>query len=88
MKIKIKLILKAIKNIHDLPKIKQPKISPTIRAKNINKEDHQTIINWEEFNIEKIWHILRGTEMWLDTIQIPNNIFPFHTRIRFFLKDT
>ena len=69
------LILKALKNINDLPRIKQPKKSPTKRARNIKKDEHKQLINWLEFDVEKIWHILRGTQMWLEAIEPPKNIF-------------
>ena len=69
------LILKALKNINNLPKLKQPKTSPTKRARNIKNDEHKILINWTEFNVEKIWHILRGTEMWFEAIETPKNIF-------------
>ena len=69
------LILKALKNINDLPRLKQPKKSPTKRARNIKKDEHKQLINWMEFDVEKIWHILRGTQMWLEAIEPPKNIF-------------
>jgi len=68
------LILKALSNADRLPNIKQT-IQPEIqRARNIKKEEHQSIIDWENFEIERIWHILRGTELWLNAFEQPKGI--------------
>lgn len=69
------LILKAIDNIDNLPRHKQPLESPTIRAKNIGVNDHKNIIDWKNWSIERIWHILRGTELWLNSIPQPKGVF-------------
>ena len=74
-KIGISLIFKALNNIEFLPKIKQPKDSTTKRARNLKVSEHQEIINWEGWSIERIWHILRGTEMWLNAIEKPKGIY-------------
>jgi len=51
-----------LENLENLPRKTQPKESPTIRAKNISKSEYKNIINFESWNIERIWHFLRGTE--------------------------
>ena len=71
----VRLILKAIDNVQNLPRKKQPHLSTTDRAKNIPRSDHLNIINWNQFNIERIWHILRGTEMWLQAIKNNEKIY-------------
>ena len=71
----LKMIFKALENIENLPKKPQPKESPTIRARNILPEEHKNIINWKNWNIERIWHILRGTELWLNAIEQPKGIY-------------
>ena len=71
----VKMIFKALENIENLPRIKQPIKSPTKRAKSILKNEHQTIIDWKNWNIERIWHILRGTELWLNAIEQPKGIY-------------
>ena len=74
-KIGVKLLLKALDNIDDLPRIPQPQVSPTPRARNIKPEEHKNIIDWETWQTERIWHILRGTELWLNAIEQPKGVY-------------
>lgn len=67
-------IIDQIKN-DTAPRIPQPKQSPTIRARKIKKEEHRDIIDWNHWNIERIWHLLRGTEQWLDAIDPPKGLY-------------
>lgn len=69
------LISKAIENIASLPKSKQSEKSPIKRAKNIGVNEHKTIINWDSWEIERIWHVLRGTDLWLNALPTPIGIF-------------
>lgn len=72
----VRLLLNAIDAIEKgfvEPK-KQPPESPTVRAGNIKKEEHVKIINWDEWPIERIWHVMRGTELWLDCIKQPSGL--------------
>lgn len=54
---------------------KQPRVSPTPRARNVNDEEHKTLIDWEKWPIEHVWHVLRGTESWLNCIDQPHGGF-------------
>lgn len=74
-KIGVNLLLKALDNIENLPRQKQPIDSPTIRARNIKEDEHKNIIDWENWDIERIWHLLRGTELWLNAIAQPMGIY-------------
>lgn len=76
-KIGVNLLLKAINNISDrkTPRIRQAKKSPTKRAGNIKPDEHKKIINWDNWKIEWIWHLLRGTENWLNAIEQPRGIY-------------
>ena len=67
-----KLLIKAIINIENdcAPNIKQPFESPTVRARRIQPDEYKEIINWKEWEIERIWHLLRGTQNWC-------NVFDF-----------
>ncbi|WP_397538315.1 hypothetical protein [Rummeliibacillus pycnus] len=67
-----KLLLKSIIDIENgsAPRIKQPKERPTVRARQIKASEYKEIIDWEEWEIERIWHLLRGTQNWL-------NVFDF-----------
>lgn len=74
-RIGVSLLIKAIVNIENILPIKQPKVSPTIRARNLKLDEHKTIIDWNNWPIERIWHILRGTELWLNAIFEPKGIY-------------
>lgn len=73
-KIGTNLLLKALDNIEELPRQKQSKESPTLRARNIKAEEHTNIIDWEVWEVEKIWHLLRGTELWLNAVEQPKGL--------------
>ncbi len=72
------LIFKALNKLsngEELPRQRQPEKSPTRRARNINKSEHHMLIDWNQWPIERIWHLLRGTESWLDAISSPSGVF-------------
>lgn len=74
-KIGVKLLLKALENIENLPRTVQPKESPTKKARNIKADEHKNIIDWQNWKIERIWHLLRGTELWLNALEKPSGIY-------------
>jgi len=63
-RIGVRLLLKAINDIEvgRAPRITQPKNSPTPRARNV--DPYEELIDWS-WPIERVWHVLRGTEAWL-----------------------
>jgi methionyl-tRNA formyltransferase len=65
-----RLFLKALDALADssAPRIPQPRTSPTPRARKITRDEHRKIIDWDAWDIERIWHLLRGTEQWLNAI--------------------
>ena len=67
-----KLLVKAIFDIEKgcTPSIKQAIESPTVRARQIQPDEYKEMINWNEWEIERIWHLLRGTQNWF-------NVFDF-----------
>ena len=74
-----KLLIKSIFDIENdcAPRIKQPIESPTVRARQIQPNEYKEIINWKEWEIERIWHLLRGTQNWFnvfDFSEIQGNI--------------
>jgi methionyl-tRNA formyltransferase len=79
-KIGINLLFKALDGIASgtAPRIKQPQNSPTPRARNLKPEEHKTIIDWNNWPIERIWHILRGTESWINALEQPSGIYREH----------
>lgn len=73
----VSLLLKAVDAIAqgNAPKKIQPKISPTARSRNLLPDEHMRIIDWENWPIERVWHLLRGTELWLNAIPQPNGVW-------------
>ncbi|MFL9627877.1 methionyl-tRNA formyltransferase [Aeromonas jandaei] len=73
----VSLMLKAIEAIEDgtVTRTKQPVESSSCRARNLTIEEHSTIIDWENWPIKRIWHILRGTELWLNAYEQPKGFF-------------
>lgn len=74
-KIGVNLLIKAVTEIEYLKRKAQPALSPTPRARNLKVEEHETIIDWNVWHIERVWHILRGTELWLNAIKQPGGIY-------------
>lgn len=73
----VPLMLKAIQAIKEgnAPRQPQTPLSPNDRARNLKPEEHAKIINWQEWPIERIWHILRGTELWLNAFEQPKGLY-------------
>lgn len=73
----VSLVLKAVDAIAQgkAPKIPQPAQSPTARARNLKPEEHTQIIDWDRWPIEHVWHVLRGTELWLNAVPQPKGFF-------------
>lgn len=73
----VPLILTAIDAIEcgKAPRIKQPDNSPTGRARNLKANEHANIIDWQNWPIERVWHVLRGTELWLNAVPAPRGIY-------------
>lgn len=76
----VDLLIQAIKAIqsNNAPRIPQPLISNTIRARNILKTEYNKLIDFYNWDIERVWNILRGTETWLDVIPQPLGIYKGH----------
>lgn len=66
--------LKKFKNGDLVASVPQSVDSPTARARNIKLSEHGHIINWAEWPIERIWHVMRGTELWLNCIDQPSGL--------------
>jgi methionyl-tRNA formyltransferase len=74
----LSMILDAIKTVKSkqlLPRRFQPAQSPTPRARNIKPSEHSSIIQWHEWPLDRIWHLMRGTELWLNCIEQPKGLF-------------
>lgn len=73
----VSLVLKALDAIEagEAPRIQQPAESPNSRARNITIDEHKQIIDWENWPVERVWHVLRGTELWLNALPQPAGIF-------------
>jgi len=72
----VSLMLKAIDAIaqNNAPRKLQPIQNSTVRARNLRHEEHSQIIDWENWPVERIWHIFRGTEQWLNAIEQPSGL--------------
>jgi methionyl-tRNA formyltransferase len=79
-KIGVNLLFKALDTIAlgIAPRIKQHQNSPTPRARNLKLEEQKHIIDWSDWPIERIWHVLRGTESWLNVLDQPSGIYKGH----------
>ena len=64
--------LKKIKTGSVLESTPQPASSSTVRARNLKLSEHAHIIKWSEWSVERIWHLMRGTELWLNCIEQPS----------------
>jgi len=53
---------------------KQTPESSTIRARNLELSEHKEVIDWENWDGTHIWHVLRGTESWLDALPQPKGL--------------
>ena len=73
----VSLVLKAVDAIARgcAPRTPQPLQSPTARSRNLSPDEHSQIIDWENWPIERVWHVLRGTELWLNAIHQPEGLF-------------
>ena len=72
----VRLLTQSIREIDagSAKPVRQPQASPTPRARNILPEEHRNLIDWENWPIERIWNLLRGTELWLNAIEQPSGL--------------
>lgn len=72
----VPLVLKTIDAIaqNNAPRTPQSVQGSTPRARNLIPEEHSQIIDWEHWPIERVWHVLRGTELWLNAISPPTGL--------------
>lgn len=52
--------IEAIENGEVIAVSQNTKSSPTMRANNLTDEEYLQIIDWKFFDVERVWHILRG----------------------------
>ena len=73
----VRLILDALSNFggNTISTKEQPAKLAGPRARNVHPSEHKNIIKWDDWSIERIWHILRGTELWLDAFPAPRGIY-------------
>jgi len=75
-KLGVDILLESIQSIEDgsVTRIVQPDQSPTPRARKIKRAEHKELIDWNSWPVEKVWHVLRGTETWLNALDQPKII--------------
>lgn len=74
----VSFILKALTMLQQgepLPRTPQPAVSTTARARAIKPSEHKTLIDWANWPADRIWHLMRGTELWLDCIDQPGGLY-------------
>lgn len=70
-----RLLIQAIDRFESIPRCSQSNQAGLSRARNISFEEHKSILDWDNWPIERLWHVLRGTELWLDAVDPPSGIF-------------
>lgn len=60
--------------------------SRKIRARRVLANEHANLIEWEEWSVERTWHVLRGTETWLNALPAPYGGFGQRWKIKSFRK--
>lgn len=70
-----KLLTKSIDAIAEgtNPRIVQPKVSPTIRARNVKPDED--LIDWNNWELKRIYHVLRGIQHWTRPLPTPSGPF-------------
>ena len=70
------LVLEALKNIEtDSVQLKKQNHLPNLtRARRIKKEEHQNFIDWQTWPVERVFHFLRGTIDYINSIPLPENV--------------
>lgn len=70
----IKLLMQSIDLIDrdECPRIPQPEDSPTCRARKVRTSEFKSLIPWNDWPTERVWHFLRGTKKYLP------NLFQYH----------
>lgn len=74
-----KLILKMMENLEagNIPRIKQPVSSPTIRARKIKSEEYSGLIRWNEWDVERVFHFLNGTPKYHSSLLKKSRFYRF-----------
>ena len=57
--------LRLLGNGEELPRLCQVNDSPTVRARNVDRQEYPDLINWAEWGAERVWHFMRATESYL-----------------------
>ncbi|MGR2882809.1 formyltransferase family protein [Vibrio vulnificus] len=72
----VKLLLKAMTDIANgtATATAQPTESPTPKARKLDKAEHREQIDWKNWDVDRVWHILRGTQIWLNAIEQPTGL--------------
>ena len=65
-----RLLIQAIDDIStgNAPRHPQPKENPTPRARNVSPTEGRSLIDWEKWPVQRIWHFLRGAVQWTDIL--------------------
>lgn len=61
----------------DVPRIKQPSPTTTVRARKIKPEEYSGLIKWNDWDVERVFHFLNGTSKYHYTLLEKNRIYRF-----------
>lgn len=70
-KLGVEMILSAIRVVAtggELPRLPQVVDSPTKRARNVRPDEFRGLVDWEHWELERVWHVLRGTESYCSAL--------------------
>ncbi len=71
----------------DVPRIKQPITTPTVRARKIKPDEYSELIKWNEWGVERVFHFLNGTPKYHPTLLKKNSLHKFGFRIKILDKE-
>jgi methionyl-tRNA formyltransferase len=62
----VKLLIRAIDDIATGSAPRRPQLqgSPTKRARNVQPDEGSSLIEWEKWPVQRVWHFLRGAAQW------------------------
>lgn len=85
----IKFLLKVMDTIEsgDVPRVKQSVTTPTVRASKIKPDEYNELIRWNEWDVERVFHFLRGTPKYHYTLLKKTNFHKFGFTIKILNKE-
>lgn len=70
-----------------VPRMKQPAITPTVRARKVKPDEYNELIRWSEWNVDRVFHFLNGTPKYHYTLLKKNGFYWPLLRIKILDKE-